>query len=85
MVLASLIVDSQSLFAALPVGEHNSNVILWYSIKEQIALVIVVLPEPGPPVIIKIRLFKADMIAIFCSSENVNSPMPIVARSASKS
>ena len=49
-VLASNPVDSESLFAALPVGAHNKTLALVLMIWI-ILFTTVVLPTPGPPVI----------------------------------
>ena len=70
IVLASLPVDSVILFAALPVGAPRSTLIPLFSYMWMIAFIIVVLPVPGPPVIISIPLLNAPIIASFCDSAN---------------
>jgi len=50
-------------FDALPVGAHNKTFFLFCSKRLKIHLRIVVLPVPGPPVIIETPFFKAEFIA----------------------
>src|SRR5438876_7121701 len=76
MVFASRPVDSESRLAARPVGAHNWHRTLLARRMSRMALTSVVLPTPGPPVIMRARLdsacFKAlcwlgaNSLPVFC-------------------
>ena len=69
-VFASSPVVSVILFAALPVGAHNTGFIPCFLYNSIIALIIVVFPVPGPPVIIHTLCSFMLSIASLCFSES---------------
>ena len=71
MVLASLPVSSVIRFAALPVGAASSISRSLFANSLIIALSVVVLPVPGPPVSTSTPLSNASNIARRCSSSKV--------------
>ena len=70
MVFASLPVSSVIRFAARPVGAASSGSNPRFSKSFIIALSVVVLPVPGPPVSTKMPLSNASVMALRCNSSN---------------
>src|SRR5277367_7067890 len=63
MVLASKPVASVILFAARPVGAHSRRLVPFAARMRRMALMMVVLPTPGPPVITTTLDIRASRIA----------------------
>ncbi len=63
---ASLLEVSLILFAALPVGAAKVTLLPLFSNMSIIALIVVVLPVPGPPVIINTPLLTDSLTAKIC-------------------
>ena len=66
MVLASRPVTSDIRLAARPVGAHSATLQPDCSSRSMMALMVVVLPVPGPPVRMKILCCSACRMASFC-------------------
>ena len=71
IVFASLLEVSLILFAALPVGAAKVTLLPLFSNISMIALMVVVLPVPGPPVIINTPLLTDSLTAKICFSANL--------------
>ncbi|VIG04902.1 Uncharacterised protein [Clostridioides difficile] len=71
IVFASLLEVSLILFAALPVGAAKVTLLPLFSNMSIIALIVVVLPVPGPPVIINTPLLTDSLTAKICFSANL--------------
>ena len=71
MVLASIFVCSDILFAALPVGARSTiSEVIYFFIYFMIMSNVVVLPTPGPPVIIIMSFLTALNTAFLCESSS---------------